>query len=553
MSGGGFLTLDDFYDDPDLFPGYDDVPGLPPIDPDAMTGGTVPIPPGTQFRDTVTGRTVTFADIQRTDPAGAAEIMRTASGSSGGGGQAITPGGVNSTTNAGGFDLRTAAQYGVPLATGALGLALTLGAMAGPDGRVRLPDGRTIQLSPQEQHLLDIISNQARGQSAITDITNPIVADAVRRSGGRLGEAVSTGIGMARDQVAGAAGTRAELTRQLDRFGRPLVSGDLAAEQALTEVAGQGATNLNAMLREDRLAPNRAPATDAVGSAADAQILEMMDREGQWEMPDLYGSEEGIRSATNARLLASIEGRDEANPQLVRQREEELRALENTLSREVGPGWRTSSPGIEAMRVFNQRWNETMQTDRRNLMTSLNAVALPRSEFTERVYQGDERNRLANLGELAPIALGRMGFAEGTRQQRFNQAAAAAGYAGRGRRAAFDVYDVTQRGAPTSSGMMGTALGADPTRIASAGLGSLASIGNQQAAIDAHGQQFNVGLDAQDRAGRMGAGGALVGAAASPFFSAWADSLFDTDINRRRSLFNADFNRRGSSFAGASR
>ena len=87
----------------------------------------------------------------------------------------------------------------------------------------------------------------------------------------------------------------------------------------------------------------------------------MQDAQGNW-INDPAGNEMMMRQLQAdylRRANAAMQGNAPVDPGVERAISEERRLLNETMTRQLGPGWETSSPGMEMLRNFEQRANET--------------------------------------------------------------------------------------------------------------------------------------------------------------------------------------------------
>ena len=93
---------------------------------------------------------------------------------------------------------------------------------------------------------------------------------------------------------------------------------------------------------------------------------EDMPRTGIQQMVDL----------TTQQAIEALQGKVETDPTLMRQFDEEEGKLREKLRRQLGPGYETSSPGIQALSDFSKRKTEGIATYTRDLAGSLSDRAL---------------------------------------------------------------------------------------------------------------------------------------------------------------------------------
>jgi hypothetical protein len=151
---------------------------------------------------------------------------------------------------------------------------------------------------------------------------------------------------------------------------------------------------------------------------------------------DLRGDIEGL---SLEKELAALRGEGEIDPALTRSFEEGEETLRESLLRQLGPGFETSTPGIEALANFQQRKTETEFGARRGDLSLFEQLAL--SSQAGRQGQGtDTLNKLlgitgiqtGNVGQLGQIQQGLGGIGaslQGDRSMRSQAQIAGAGAA----------------------------------------------------------------------------------------------------------------------------
>jgi hypothetical protein len=106
-----------------------------------------------------------------------------------------------------------------------------------------------------------------------------------------------------------------------------------------------------------------------------------------------------IQDLYNQRTLAALKGELPVNPALNRELTESERDLRNSLSSQLGTGYATSSPGIEALTKFGQRKSETLEGARRGDLSLSEQMSLGRtsSNFGSGVSSSDLSSRLRGM------------------------------------------------------------------------------------------------------------------------------------------------------------
>ena len=86
----------------------------------------------------------------------------------------------------------------------------------------------------------------------------------------------------------------------------------------------------------------------------------------------------GIEGMFLDRSEAALKGELPINPALTRDLDEQEGTLRERLYKQLGPGWETSTPGIEALSNFNKRKNELFDASRRGDLTLSESLSLAR-------------------------------------------------------------------------------------------------------------------------------------------------------------------------------
>jgi hypothetical protein len=86
----------------------------------------------------------------------------------------------------------------------------------------------------------------------------------------------------------------------------------------------------------------------------------------------------GIESMFLDRSEAALKGELPINPALTRDLDEQEGTLRERLYKQLGPGWETSTPGIEALANFNKRKSELFDASRRGDLTLAESLGLAR-------------------------------------------------------------------------------------------------------------------------------------------------------------------------------
>ncbi len=150
--------------------------------------------------------------------------------------------------------------------------------------------------------------------------------------------------------------------------------------------------------------------------------------------------QEEILGLTLSREKQALAGELPVDPALTRSLEENEQSLRQSMQGQLGPGWETSSPGIEALADFGKRKNELLDAARRGDISMYEGMSLMRADESERQLQ----NMLGRFS-MVPGAPGTMGMTFGQASQSYN-APLAYGQAERYNRM---VADYWERNSPT--------------------------------------------------------------------------------------------------------
>ena len=116
-----------------------------------------------------------------------------------------------------------------------------------------------------------------------------------------------------------------------------------------------------------------------------------------------YAGEEGIRQTVNQQLQAALLGDDLVSPELVRRRDDDLRAFEDQLRTDLGPGFSVSTAGRNALDNRRRMWEDLFEQERQRKITDLNAMGLSRSSLYNTLEMQPAELARAELGTLADI------------------------------------------------------------------------------------------------------------------------------------------------------
>ena len=122
-----------------------------------------------------------------------------------------------------------------------------------------------------------------------------------------------------------------------------------------------------------------------------------------------------IQSAYLRRTQAALEGNLPVNAALTRDLGDQERMLKERLFRQLGPGWETSSPGIEALSKFEESKNIALDAARRGDLTTAEQLGMARGGYTFGQLVGSPDRYLAG-GSAAGNAAAGYGSAAGLLQ-----------------------------------------------------------------------------------------------------------------------------------------
>lgn len=139
-----------------------------------------------------------------------------------------------------------------------------------------------------------------------------------------------------------------------------------------------------------------------------AEIERRREQEGETE--GLRQQELEIRQALNERSLQALRGELPVDPALEQQLERGEETLRERLAAQFGPGFETSTPGIQALEEF-RRSAETLRSGARTgQLTLAEQLSLGREQAAQARQQG-------NLAQLqAPLSLAELGLTGGAQQ-----------------------------------------------------------------------------------------------------------------------------------------
>ena len=118
-----------------------------------------------------------------------------------------------------------------------------------------------------------------------------------------------------------------------------------------------------------------------------------------------------VEQASAERSLAALQGRLPVNPALMKQMEQQDTQLNETLRRQLGPGYETSTPGIQALSEWQERKAAILEGARRGDLGLMEQVSLARAG------QGSAENATA-LQQLQGATSAPLGLMAGYNQLR---------------------------------------------------------------------------------------------------------------------------------------
>ena len=181
--------------------------------------------------------------------------------------------------------------------------------------------------------------------------------------------------------------------------------------------------NLNQLLQGERaaFAPERPETLQ--------ELNRLTGRANEAITQGLAESEIGAQATQliNEQLVSALEGNLPVNPALRRQFERQEEQLKANLRRQLGPGFETTSAGIEALSQFQQTKGDVFETARRQDINSLSAIAAAReqqemqrgalgisvnqlNQSAEGLQLQREAQRLQEIASMEQLVQGRISF-----------------------------------------------------------------------------------------------------------------------------------------------
>jgi len=114
------------------------------------------------------------------------------------------------------------------------------------------------------------------------------------------------------------------------------------------------------------------------------EMLAQSKKEFEKQDSPLAKQREEIEGAFYQRTLDALQGKLPVNPGLTRGLEEEGALMREQMRRQLGPGWATSTPGIQATAEFSQRKQELLEAARRGDLTLAEQLGLQRGSMDSR-------------------------------------------------------------------------------------------------------------------------------------------------------------------------
>lgn len=115
-----------------------------------------------------------------------------------------------------------------------------------------------------------------------------------------------------------------------------------------------------------------------------------------------------IESGLMKRTLAALRGELPVDAGLMRELGESEKTLRESLYQQLGPGYETSTPGIEALDRFRQTRTSTLDAARRGDLTMAEGLSIARSG-EERIRAAELAQRIAGVSELRSGGVQRLG------------------------------------------------------------------------------------------------------------------------------------------------
>lgn len=118
------------------------------------------------------------------------------------------------------------------------------------------------------------------------------------------------------------------------------------------------------------------------------------DEEGNY-IP-VEGEQDPLLATLEERYMGAIEGKEGVSPYLETQLEEERAKLEEDLSRRLGPNWRSTTPGIQAMEEFQSRADMLREEARQSTIASAGSQYLT----ARGLMAGEKQQKIGNIATL---------------------------------------------------------------------------------------------------------------------------------------------------------
>lgn len=202
----------------------------------------------------------------------------------------------------------------------------------------------------------------------------------------------------AAQDVTGGGRTGGGLSSFLGRNAAPLLMAGLGAASTIGGLAGRpGPVRPPDRSQAPRLSPQEQAAATAMAQQRATAQGGLTSRG--------YAGEEGIRQRVNEQIMAALTGdTDLVSPQTTRMIQDQRRQMEDRLRQELGPGFATSTAGMNAMTNFERYAADILDREREQRLATRNAMGLDRSQFARNLEMDPFRMAQAELGTIANIA-----------------------------------------------------------------------------------------------------------------------------------------------------
>lgn len=205
---------------------------------------------------------------------------------------------------------------GAMLSMGAGSALAMMGFATSPGGKVKTPDGRTVQLSPQEQQLMNTMLNQAQQTASISTPVNEQLALSAQRNAPGISNLMDIGLNTLPTQ----AGTQQNISN------------------AVNQTLGGG--RAQSLFGQD---------VTAAGQAG-SNILDILQR---------GGGNDAVTSGWRQNVLDRLQGG--ADPTLLREQEQERAATQAMGLRTQGPGFESNTGSLGGQQWYSNLYNDLLR------------------------------------------------------------------------------------------------------------------------------------------------------------------------------------------------